>query len=47
MNILDFLGIGRAIEHGFRTLMFILCDGVYRLIYLTFYIFLYFFAWKA
>lgn len=39
MNILDFLGIGRAIEHGFRTLMFILCDGVYRLIYLTFYIF--------
>lgn len=38
MNILDFLGIGRAIEHGFRTLMFILCDGVYRLIYLTFYI---------
>lgn len=39
MNILDFLGIGRAIEHGFRTLMFILCDGVYRLIHLTFYIF--------
>lgn len=39
MNILDFLGIGRAIEQGFRTLMFILCDGVYRLIYLTFYIF--------
>lgn len=39
MNILDFLGIGRAIEHGFRTLMFILCNGVYRLIYLTFYIF--------
>lgn len=39
MNILDFLGIGRAIEHGFRTLIFILCDGVYRLIYLTFYIF--------
>ena len=39
MNILDFLGIGRAIEHGFRTLMFILCDDVYRLIYLTFYIF--------
>lgn len=39
MNILDFLGIGRAIEHGFRTLMFIFCDGVYRLIYLTFYIF--------
>lgn len=39
MNILDFLGIGRAIEHGFRTLLFILCDGVYRLIYLTFYIF--------
>ena len=39
MKILDFLGIGRAIEHGFRTLMFILCDGVYRLIYLTFYIF--------
>lgn len=39
MNKLDFLGIGRAIEHGFRTLMFILCDGVYRLIYLTFYIF--------
>lgn len=39
MNILDFLGIGRAIEHGFRTLMFILCDGVYKLIYLTFYIF--------
>lgn len=39
MNILDFLGIGRAIEHGFRTLMFILCDGVYRLIYLPFYIF--------
>ena len=39
MNILDFLGIGQAIEHGFRTLMFILCDGVYRLIYLTFYIF--------
>lgn len=39
MNILDFLGIGRAIEHGFRTIMFILCDGVYRLIYLTFYIF--------
>lgn len=39
MNILDFLGIGRTIEHGFRTLMFILCDGVYRLIYLTFYIF--------
>ena len=39
MNILDFLGIGRAIEYGFRTLMFILCDGVYRLIYLTFYIF--------
>lgn len=39
MNILDFLGIGRAIEHGFRTLMFVLCDGVYRLIYLTFYIF--------
>lgn len=39
MNILDFLGIGRAIEHGFRTFMFILCDGVYRLIYLTFYIF--------
>ncbi len=39
MNILDFLGIGRAIEHGFRTLMFILCDGVYRLIYLLFYIF--------
>lgn len=39
MNILDFLGIGRAIEHGFRTLMFILCDGVYRLIYLIFYIF--------
>lgn len=39
MNRLDFLGIGRAIEHGFRTLMFILCDGVYRLIYLTFYIF--------
>lgn len=39
MNILDFLGIGRVIEHGFRTLMFILCDGVYRLIYLTFYIF--------
>lgn len=39
MNILDFIGIGRAIEHGFRTLMFILCDGVYRLIYLTFYIF--------
>lgn len=39
MNILDFLGIGRAIEHGFRTLMLILCDGVYRLIYLTFYIF--------
>lgn len=39
MNILDFLGIGRAIEHGFRTLMFILCDGVCRLIYLTFYIF--------
>lgn len=39
MNILDFLGIGRAIEHGFRTLMIILCDGVYRLIYLTFYIF--------
>lgn len=39
MNILDFLGIGRAIEHSFRTLMFILCDGVYRLIYLTFYIF--------
>lgn len=39
MNILDFLGIGRAIEHGFRTLMFILCDAVYRLIYLTFYIF--------
>lgn len=39
MNILDFLGIGRAIEHGFRTLMFILCDGVYRLIYLAFYIF--------
>lgn len=39
MKILDFLGIGRAIEYGFRTLMFILCDGVYRLIYLTFYIF--------
>lgn len=39
MNILDFLGIGRAVEHGFRTLMFILCNGVYRLIYLTFYIF--------
>ena len=39
MNILDFLGIGRAIEQGFRTLMFVLCDGVYRLIYLTFYIF--------
>lgn len=39
MNILDFLGIDRAIEHGFRTLMFILCNGVYRLIYLTFYIF--------
>ena len=44
MNILDFLGIGRAIEHGFRTLMFILCDGVYRLIYLTFYIFFFFFS---
>ena len=32
MNILDFLGIGQAIEHGFITLIFILCDGVYRLI---------------
>ena len=39
LAIIDLFGIGKAIEHGFRTLMFIICDGIYRLIYLTFYVF--------
>lgn len=31
--------IGNAIMDGIRTLMLTLCDGIYRLIYFTFYIF--------